>query len=86
MLFKDNNTPNQELRQRNEQLERFFLLNLDLLCIADLEGNFIKVNKEWEKTLGYAVEDIENQKFLNYVHPEDVQPTLDMGARCCFMG
>ncbi len=36
------------------ELERFFSVNLDLLCIADMQGNFIKVNNSWKETLGYS--------------------------------
>lgn len=52
-------------------------MNLDLLCIADFEGNFIKVNKSWETTLGYKTDELTSSKFLEFVHPEDLQTTLD---------
>ena len=35
-------------KQAEEELENFFEVNLDLLCIADVHGNFIKVNREWK--------------------------------------
>lgn len=65
-----------ELEQKKEELERFFHINLDLLCIADLEGNFVKVNISWEKILGYSVEELEKRKFLDFVHPEDLEATI----------
>jgi len=55
----------------------FFNINLDLLCIADTDGNFIKVNKEWEKLLGYPVEEIQKRKFLEFVHPDDIPDTIN---------
>jgi len=61
----------------HEELNRFFSINLDLLCIADTAGNFVKVNKSWEDILGYSIEELENKKFLSFVHPEDMQATLD---------
>ena len=51
--------------------------NLDLLCIADVDGNFIKVNHEWENILGYSCAELEKRKFLEFVHPEDMEATLD---------
>ncbi|HOP31581.1 MAG TPA: PAS domain S-box protein, partial [Spirochaetota bacterium] len=42
-----------EEKERSNELERFFSVNLDLLCIADTEGNFIKTNRAWEDILGY---------------------------------
>lgn len=65
-----------EQKQKSLELEEFFSVNLDLLCIADTEGNFIKVNKEWEETLGYPAGELENRKFLDFVHPEDMEATL----------
>ncbi|WP_052813196.1 PAS domain S-box protein [Desulfonatronum thioautotrophicum] len=58
------------------QMERFFSVNLDLLCIADTSGNFIKVNAEWESMLGYTAQELEQRTFLEFVHPDDLQPTL----------
>ena len=70
-----------DLAEKTAQLERFFSVNLDLLCIADLQGNFVKVNKSWETILGYSVEELENSKFLQYVHPDDIKATLDIMSR-----
>ena len=64
------------LDQKTEEMERFFNINLDLLCIADMEGNFIKVNKAWEDILGYTAENLEKRKFLEFVHPDDMEATL----------
>lgn len=58
------------------QLTNFFDLNLDLLCIADMQGNFVRVNKEWENLLGYKSEDLEQSPYLSYVHPDDIEPTI----------
>ena len=66
------------LKVQKEELFDFFSVNLDLLCIADVEGNFIKVNKEWEAVLGYTVKELESRKFLDFVHPDDMQSTLDV--------
>ena len=68
-------------KQKTEELENFFEVNLDLLCIADTEGNFIKTNKAWEEVLGYDSHALEGRKFLDFVHPEDMQATLAALAR-----
>ena len=59
------------------ELERFFTATLDLLCIADTRGNFLRVNRQWEETLGYTVQDLEGRSFLDLVHPEDLPATHD---------
>jgi PAS domain S-box-containing protein len=68
-------------RQRAEQeLDRFFSLSLDLLCIATFDGRFIRLNPAWEKTLGYTLADLKAAPFLDFVHPEDRERTVtEMG-------
>ncbi|MGM0380319.1 MAG: histidine kinase [Bacillota bacterium] len=56
-------------------MQNFFEVNTDLLCIIDLNGNFIKVNKAWEKLLGYSIEDIEKMNIFDFIHPEDIDDT-----------
>ncbi len=58
------------------ELENFFEINLDLLCISDLEGRFLKVNQEWENLLDYTKSSLVGTRFIELVHPEDVEGTL----------
>jgi PAS domain S-box-containing protein len=66
----------QELRQKTEELDRYFTSSLDLLCIADTGGHFLRLNPEWEKVLGYPTAELEGRVFLDFVHPEDMESTL----------
>lgn len=65
------------LQQKTEELDRFFSVALDLLCIADTNGHFRRINSQWEKTLGYSVNELENANWLSYVHPDDLEDTRD---------
>ncbi len=65
-----------ESKKQAEELEAFFSVNLDLLCIADLDGNFIKTNKAWSNILGYSTDELHKRKFLDFVHPDDLGATL----------
>lgn len=47
------------------------------MCITDLEGNFLRLNKSWERILGYSTSKLEQENFLDYVHPEDLEDTLE---------
>ena len=69
-----------EEREKNKELERIFAVNPDLLCIADTNATFVKVNQAWTEVLGYPLEELEGARFLNFVHPEDMQATLDATA------
>ncbi len=70
-----------ELENKNEELERYFASSLDMLCIANTEGRFIRVNPEWEKVLGYSVGELEGRSFLDFVHPEDRTATWEAVAK-----
>lgn len=70
-----------DLRQKTEELELFFSSTLDLLCIANIEGYFLRLNPEWKQALGYQIEELQGRKFLDFVHPEDLEPTLEAIAQ-----
>jgi PAS domain S-box-containing protein len=65
------------LRQRSQaQLDRFFTLSLDMLCIADTHGYFTRVSPSFTHTLGHAEEELLTKPFLDFVHPDDRAATL----------
>ncbi|MFB2939430.1 PAS domain S-box protein [Aerosakkonemataceae cyanobacterium BLCC-F154] len=64
------------LQAKTEELDRFFSVALDLLCIADTDGYFHRLNQEWERTLGYSLSELEGSSFWDYVHPDDLESTL----------
>ena len=68
-------------RQAAEELERYFSNSLDLLCIAAMDGRFVRLNPEWERVLGYPVDELLGRRFLDFVHPDDLQPTIAAIAR-----
>jgi P-type Cu+ transporter len=63
------------IREKTAELDRIFSLSLDLLCIASIEGKFIKLNPAWEQTLGFSLADLEGHDFMELVHPDDVEKT-----------
>ncbi len=65
------------LRQKTEELDNYFTNALDLFCIANTDGYFIRLNKQWENVLGYNLTELEGVKFLDFVHHEDIQSTLE---------
>ncbi|HET9914906.1 MAG TPA: PAS domain S-box protein, partial [Anaerolineales bacterium] len=65
----------QALQAKTEELDRYFTSSLDLLCIADTNGYFRRLNPAWETTLGYAIAELEGRQFLEFVHPEDIEAT-----------
>jgi PAS domain S-box-containing protein len=64
------------LQRQAEALEAFFSSAIDLLCVASIDGYFLRVNPEWTRTLGYELPDLEGKCFLDFVHPDDLAATL----------
>jgi PAS domain S-box-containing protein len=58
-----------------DSFDYFFNETYDLICIANLDGFFLKVNPAFIKTLGYTEKELLQKQFINYVHPEDVEKT-----------
>lgn len=65
-----------ELKLKSEELERYFSTNLDLLCIADKEGYFLRLNPEWERTFGYPLAEMIGKRSLDFIHPDDIESSL----------
>ncbi len=64
------------LKAKTDELDRFFSMTLDLLCIADTNGIFHRLNPQWERVLGYTIDELIGQNFMNFVHPDDRESTL----------
>ncbi|MFT3831441.1 MAG: PAS domain S-box protein [Opitutaceae bacterium] len=64
------------LQEKQAELDQYFTNSLDLLCIADTGGHFLRLNPEWETILGYPIAELEGRLFLDFVHPEDLDATL----------
>jgi two-component system, sensor histidine kinase and response regulator len=47
-----------------------------MLCIATFDGYFKRLNPAWQRVLGFSLEDLTSQPFLNFVHPDDRPATL----------
>lgn len=56
--------------------ERFFNYAGELFCIADFDGRFIEVNDAFVNLLGYSKEELTTKKFLDFIHPDDLDATL----------
>jgi len=79
-----------QLRQQHAELELqlassqqvktvddvFFAHAINMLSIVGYDGYFKRINAAWSKQLGYTIEELKSQPFINFVHPDDVERTL----------
>lgn len=71
-------------RRAEKDLVRFFDLSLDLFCIASYEGYFLRVNENFPRALGYSATELTSRPFVDFVHPDDRQKTIDQCASIAF--
>ncbi|MCG8017409.1 MAG: EAL domain-containing protein [Candidatus Thiodiazotropha sp. 'RUGA'] len=74
-----NKKPSQSQAAMDAEIERsnFFDLSIDLLAVANTEGKFVKVNHAWKELLGWEPEDLLSDTFLSFVHPDDIDATVN---------
>jgi len=63
------------------ELESFFAVSLDMFCFLDANGYFKRLNRAWERTLGFTREELMSRPSIDFVHPDDRERTLKQNAR-----
>lgn len=63
-------------RARAER-DRLWDLSQDMLARADFAGMMSAVNPAWSKVLGWSESDLLTRAYANFMHPDDVGPSMD---------
>lgn len=58
-----------------QELDRFFSLSIDFLCISSADGYFKRVSPAVTDILGWSVEEFLARPFITLVHPDDIEAT-----------
>ena len=67
-------------------VELLFDLSIDMLGTASLEGYFTLLNPAWTQTLGWSTEVLMAEPFISFVHPDDVQATVQAATQLATPG
>lgn len=76
--ISDRKRAEQSLTIKTEELDCFFSLALDLLCIGSIDGHFVRLNNQWEQTLDYPLTLLEGSHYLDWIHPDDIHSTAEV--------
>ena len=57
--------------------DRFFELSIDMLCCLDFSGHFKRLSPSWERVLGFTRAELMSRPFIEFVHPDDRERTLN---------
>jgi PAS domain S-box-containing protein len=71
----ERNRAEAERRRAADQLDHFFDISNDLLCIAGTDGYFKRLNPAWERVFGYTVDELCARPYLDFIHPDDTERT-----------
>jgi PAS domain S-box-containing protein len=71
----------QSERRLEEERDRLFNLSLDLLCVANFEGQLEQVNPAWTQCLGWSAAELTSRPMRDFIHPDDQEATTRTRAR-----
>lgn len=76
-LVSLNATLEEQISVRTAERDRIWRLSKDIMLIADFNATLTAVSPAFTSTLGWREQDVVGTSFLDLVHPDDVQPTIE---------
>ncbi|CAM2885165.1 PAS domain S-box protein [Flavobacterium frigoris] len=75
VLLLDLRKKNADFKTTQLEFQNFIELSKELVCIANVDATFRKVNPGFTTVLGYSKEELEGRLFVDFIHPEDLDKT-----------
>ncbi|WP_052045950.1 ATP-binding protein [Candidatus Paracaedibacter symbiosus] len=60
-----------------KEIEYLFKNSQDFVCILQFGGHFKRLNSTWHYLLGWEIEELLSTPYINFVHPDDIEKTLE---------
>ena len=70
-----------KVEEKLRQSDMIFKNSLDLFCIAGFDGCFKVLNPAWERTLGWSEEELLSKPYVEFVHPQDKEATVNAKSK-----
>ncbi|MCP4440915.1 MAG: PAS domain S-box protein [Aureispira sp.] len=74
-LYQQQKTISQQLEHKSKELNRFFELSVDMLCIMDKHTLPQRVTPSFSRALGYTEKELYGQPLIKLAHPDDIEIT-----------
>ncbi len=69
-------------RREDIERDRLFTLSRDLLCVCGFDAVFRQINPAFERVLGYSTAELTSRPFIEFVVPDDQEPSREQFRRC----
>ena len=80
-LMKLNETLEQEVEARTAERDRMWRLSTDVMLVARFDGTVVAANPALTTMLGWSRDEMLDRSFLDLVHPDDLEATLEQTSR-----
>ncbi len=68
-----------EQTKTREEYRRIYHMASEMICVADINtATFLKVNPSFHRVLGWKEEELLGHPFLDFIHPDDIDRTLEI--------
>ncbi len=64
-----------EIMEKSAELDAFFNTAIDLMCVANTDKYFKRINPKFMSILGFTEEELLKNTFLSFIHPDDIAET-----------
>ena len=60
-----------------KEFNNFFEISINLHLITNMKGIILQINNACKNILGYEKEELVNKSFLDFIHPDDIEKTIN---------
>ena len=73
-------------KKAEDQLNSFFEISLDMLCVWSGDGYLKRINPVFNRSLGWSAEELMASPFIDFIHPDDQAKTVAIGDQQTIFG